>query len=127
MVFPPRNPPFRHETETDDNGNDCIVIARRPDSEWYEHRDGVLSRVYVHEGEEKRLILLRRFEILGRYPPEGTAFEWGFRVRLRGVVVKMPSRTGLSAQALGDFFDEHAFKHSKSNLIFLLPFFDWIT
>lgn len=127
MIFPPRNPPFRHETGTDGEGNDRIVRVRRPDDEWFELGDGMVTRVYVFEGEEKCLILLRRFELLGRYEPEGVAFDWGFRVRLNGTDAKLPSRTGLNEAALGQFFDAHGFRHSKSLLIHLLKFFEWIT
>jgi hypothetical protein len=127
MIFPPRNPPFRHETERDAHGNDRIVIARRPEDEWFEHRDGIVTRFYIYEGEEKQLILLRRFDLLGRYPPEGAAYEWGFRVRLNGIGAKLPSRSSANEQALGDFFDAHRFKHSKCLLKYLVTLFDWIT
>lgn len=127
MIFPPRNPPFRHETETDGEGIDRIVIVRRPDEEWFELRGGFLTRVYVIDGEEKRVILLRRFELVGCYPPEGPEFEWGFRVRLNGTNAKLPSRAGTSDAALGQFFDAHGFKHCKALLVSLPKFFEWIT
>lgn len=84
-------------------------------------------RVYIIDGEVKEQVLVRNFEVVGTYPPEGAAFEWGFLVRLNGIEHKMPSRAGATEETLHQYFREKSLRHDRAKLKDLARFFDWIT